>query len=386
MKKLKKIFYVLFGVVIGTLFIFYYFNASMGHGNEKMFTIHKGEKLKNIAKRLKDENLTRHHVFFYYYGRVKLIGGKGIKRGKYKLKDDMSSGEIIDTFISGKAIPDQVVLTIPEGYNIYDIAKLLVDKGFASQADEFLKVARDKGIHEKYGVTGDSMEGYLYPTTYFVRPKESLKSIVNRMAKTFKDKFPTHEFESRKDKLKLSKHEVVTLASLVEKETGVSEERNTVSSVYYNRLNLHKRFKRPMRLACDPTVIYGLLREAYVTPGETSQDRFASVYKLLKEGDTKKALTWTVRILRSQKQNLSHASGSPYNSYKHKGLPPSPIANPSRESIIAALNPEESEYLYFVAKDDRSHYFGKTAKEHQENIQKLREWRKAQRAGKNKQK
>ncbi|MDH5682112.1 MAG: endolytic transglycosylase MltG, partial [Spirochaetota bacterium] len=333
MKKIKKIFYVLLGMAIGVLFIFYYFNSSMGHGSEKMFTVHQGEKLKNIAKRLKDENLTRHHSFFYYYGRVKLMGGKGIKRGKYKLKDDMTSGEIIDMLISGKAIPDQVTLTVPEGYNIYDIAKLLVDKGFAKQTEDFLEVVRDEKLLKKYGVKGDSMEGYLYPTTYFVRPKESLKSIANRMAKIFQSKFPNHEFESRKDELKLSKHEVVTLASLVEKETGVSEERNTVSSVYYNRLNLQKRFKSSMRLACDPTVIYGLLREAYGTAGETSQDRFASVYKLLKEGDTKKALTWTVRILRSQKQNLSHASGSPFNSYKYKGLPPSPIANPSRESI-----------------------------------------------------
>ena len=243
----------------------------------------------------------------------------------------------MDLLFAGKGKAKELVLTIPEGYNLYDIGRLLKRKGVIGVESEFMEKARDREYLRLYGIEEESLEGYIYPTTYFILKDEGLDRVIGRMVKTFRARFPEEEYESVKSKIKLSKYEVIILASLVEKETALKEEKELVASVFYNRL------RKNMRLECDPTVIYGLLRE----------DRY--------------------------KGNLSRVRGdlsikSKYNSYLHFGLPPTPIANVSRETMMAVLYPKETDYYYFVSKENKSHIFGRTLEEHRGNVREYKEW------------
>lgn len=348
-------FMFIMGILLGAFaaVTFFYLDSPMGHGKEVRYEVHKGDKLMSISKELADKDLVKHHLFFYYYAKLRLVSNEyrnkkeTLHHGMYKLSNDLSATQIMDILFEGKSIPDDFPLTIPEGYNIYDIAELLTEKKIIQKPKEFLDIAYDKKWLRKYDIKGDSLEGYLYPTTYFVLKSEKVDSITHRMIKMHFKKFPVEEYEKKKSQLKLTRHEVLTLASLIEKETGVPEERGLVASVYHNRL------KKKMKMECDPTTIYALLR-AGKYKGKLSP----------KDGDMK--------------------FKSPYNTYYSPGLPPSPIANPSRESIEAAINPEKSDYIYFVAKDDKSHNFAKTFSEHQKNIQVLRDFHRKKRVSETK--
>ncbi|MDH4128545.1 MAG: endolytic transglycosylase MltG [Spirochaetota bacterium] len=377
MKIIKYVLIFLFSILIIFAILFLYFNSSLDQGKNITFEIHNKENPADIAKRLKDENIIRNKDFFYYYTKLLLRFGKKIHKGKYLLNDRQTTSEILLDYFMKKdqAKAEQIELTIPEGYNIYDIANLFLEKKLINNIDDFLNIAFDKNLIMQHNIEGDSIEGYLYPSTYYLHKNESAISIVNKLIATFKSKFPQSEFDKLKDKIKLTKHQIITLASLIEKETGVPNERTLVSSVFHNRLNTYNQFKSKMRLACDPTVIYGLLREAYSKDLKIKQSKFTLVYDLLKRGKTQEALNIAVRILRKEKLNLSHASVSKYNTYRYTELPPSPIANPSDKSILAALNPQNTKYRYFVAKNDKSHLFAETENEHNKNIKSFREWK-----------
>ena len=170
------------------------------------------------------------------------------------------------------------------------------------------------------GTNAGSLEGYLYPDTYYFPKNSNADGVIKVMADRFKAVYK--EFDNN-DKKNLSDHEIIILASMIEKETGVNSERNLISAVFHNRL------KRGMRLECDPTVIYGL---------GTSFDGNIT------------------------KENLKNTT--PYNTYQIKGLPAGPIANPGKESIDAAMNPSDVDYLFFVSKGDGTHVFSSNYRNH----------------------
>jgi len=257
-----------------------------------------------------------HKPFFLVWAR--LMGySKKIKAGEYRLGPSMSPLRILDILTKGAIITHSV--TIPEGFTRVQIAALLSDKALVNK-EEFLSLTADPEVLGEYGVTGPNLEGYLYPDTYQFGRGLSAKSIIGVMVRRFRE--ITAPFRARAEEMGMTMAKVVTLASIVEKETGLEEERPLIASVFLNRM------KAGMRLESDPTVIYGI------------EDFGGNL--------TRKDL----------------ATRTSYNTYVIRGLPPGPIANPGREAIKAVLYPAETDYLYFVSKNDGSHYFSKILSEH----------------------
>ncbi len=233
--------------------------------------------------------------------------------------------------------------TIPEGSNIWDIARLLETQGILSEAD-FLAAAADPSLVRDLDPEADSLEGYLFPSTYRLSHSTTAKELVRMMVQEFRkqwDKLPKSGARNRGMTLR----DTVTLASLVEKETGVAEERPLVAGVFANRLRMG------MRLACDPTVIFAALRAGKYR---------GKIYQSDLDRD------------------------DPYNTYLHEGLPPGPIASPGAASIEAALQPAETDYLYFVAKaSGGGHVFSETGAAHQKAVRDYRNGVTQTGAGKN---
>lgn len=253
-------------------------------------------------------------VFSRYFGY-----DKKVQVGEYKLSPGDSLKAIFLKIVSGKSVTHK--LTIPEGYNSLDIAKRLEQKGFGT-AKNFLKHCKNKRIiHQMIGSKALSCEGYLFPDTYFFSRLDSELKIMRAMILSFKNQFKNVRIRSG-----WSQHELVTLASIVEKETGASFERKKISSVFHNRL------KKKMRLQTDPTVLYA---------------------KWLRTG------RWSKNITRKDLK-----SPHPYNTYKVKGLPPGPIASPGLAALKAANAPEKTNYLFFVSQNDGTHVFSKDYKAH----------------------
>jgi UPF0755 protein len=241
------------------------------------------------------------------------------------LSTGLNPRELTQLLVEG--LTNEGNVTIPEGLTVREVAKLLEESGIA-EAKEVAQLATDPSFASTLGLEVPSLEGYLRPETYRFRKgvgaRQALATMVNSTLAIFNS-----EALIRASSLGLTLHEVLTLASIVEKETALPEERPRVAAVFLNRLN------RSIPLQADPTVIYAL--------GE----RF--------DGN-----------LSRSDMNLD----SPYNTYLHPGLPPTPIANPSRSSIEAVLRPADVEDLYFVAKPDGSHHFSATLKDHKRAVRK----------------
>ena len=229
----------------------------------------------------------------------------------------MPPGKIMEMMTRGEVVSHTV--TIPEGFSIEQIAGVLSDNGIIDR-EKFLVYAMGDGVENNYSINGPGLEGYLYPDTYQFARGVSASAIVDAMVKRFWQVIG--KFEQKIAESGITLHEVVTLASIVEKETGKASERPLIASVFLNRL------RKRMRLESDPTVIYGI-------------KDFSGNLK---------------------KRDLS--TYSPYNTYVVRGLPPGPIANPGIDSIKAVLYPAKTNYLYFVSKNDGSHHFSSSLKEH----------------------
>ena len=251
-----------------------------------------------------------------------LAVSRNIKAGEYEFAAGRTPVEILRLLESGKVV--QWPVTVPEGTNIYQLAAIL-NASLSIQQDQFLAKVQDEKTISSLGLPGFSLEGYLFPDTYKLTRNQSVESILAMMTGRF---FTVYKEIAVKNEgaaagaEPLSRHEIVTLASIVEKEAAIAEERPLVAAVFLNRL------KKKMRLQADPTVIYGL-----------------------KKFDM--ALT---------KKDLKTPTA--YNTYVNKGLPEGPICNPGKDSLLAVLNPAQSPYLYFVSKNDGTHQFSRTLKEH----------------------
>jgi UPF0755 protein len=288
---------------------------------DQVFVVKEGESLKEVAEGLGERGIVKSKRLFVLW--VKLTGHtKQIKAGEYELSARMPPLEILKKLEKGMVITYAV--TVPEGFTMEQIADLLASKGLVKKA-QFLDLARDPKVLRHYGITGQSLEGYLFPDTYHFSRGLPPLTLIDVMVKRFWQM--VGPLRKRADEVGMKMKDVVILASIVEKETGRSEERPTVASVFLNRL------KRGMRLDSDPTVIYGL--------GEF-------------DGHLKK-------------DDLSRKT--PYNTYVIRGLTPGPIANPGLDAIKAVLYPAQTDYLYFVSKNDGSHYFSKTLAEHNRAVE-----------------
>lgn len=286
-------------------------------------TIPPGATFRQVAALLKQEHLIANYWMFRVLGKLE-SADRRIIPGEYAFHAGMRPTEMLSDLVAGRVVLHAV--TIPEGYTAAQIADIFGQKGLADQV-ELLRLIHQREFIRSVGVEAASLEGYLFPNTYrFARgtdPKEILRTLVGELRQAV-----TPDLSQRAKDLNLSLHEVLTLASVIEKETGVKAERELVSAVFHNRL------RKRLPLQSDPTVIYGL--QGF-------------------DGN-----------LRARDLALD----SPYNTYRVVGLPPGPIASPGLQAIRAALYPAHTNHLYFVSRNDGSHYFSATLEEHNRAVDK----------------
>jgi UPF0755 protein len=266
---------------------------------------------------------------FHFSVLVVLTGNAGkLQAGEYGFAPGQTPLVILDRLKKGDVLYRGV--TIPEGTDMEKIAAILAADGWVDR-DRFRALARDKEIIARFGIAAESLEGYLFPDTYYLsRGQQDEEGIIAMMVTRHFQVYDEIAGQQNTADTGLSHQETVTLASIVEKETANPEERGLIAGVFLNRL------EKSMRLQADPTVRYGL-------DGEQGP------------------------LTRSDLQ-----TSTPYNTYIHKGLPPGPITNPGRDALVAAIYPVETEYLYFVAKGDASHHFSKTLEEHNRAVSRYR--------------
>jgi UPF0755 protein len=331
---LKKFFIaVVLLLVIGAILIgidFYHqvFTPYAGYGDTAAIIIKKGSSVSAVGRLLYRNKIISNYDYFRIYYRL-FFNHLHFKTGEYGFDRPMSMKEVIEKLHEGKVVLYRV--TIREGLIILEVARLLAEqRNLSIDAEEFIRHAGSPHLIRSLDPGAPDLEGYLFPDTYMVRKEITAGEMVELMVERFKENL-SNSMRWQANELKLSMRDVVTLASLIEKETSAREERFLISSVFHNRLRIG------MALACDPTIIYALKRDN------------------LYQGK----LGW---------KELKY--DSPYNTRLHRGLPPGPICSPGYYSIEAALYPEKTKYLYFVAMDYRSHYFSETLKEHNWAVRK----------------
>lgn len=295
-----------------------YVNSSPGHRGLYSLEIRTGMSAGQIANQLEAEGLIRSSVFFRLLARVHGYD-RHIHAGTHWIDGTKPTSGILRQLLTGGL--HIVRVTIPEGLTIREIgARLARDLPFS--AEEFVAAATDSALVARWTYPGAyTLEGYLFPDTYHLDVNASVNQTIGVLAGRFHAVF-TPEWEKRADSLGMSVHEIVTLASIVEKEAQVARERGIVSQVF------HKRLKLRYRLGADPTVKYAM------------------------EDPNRRLSLRDIEI------------DSPYNTYKHHGLPPGPICSPGRGALHATLYPADTDYLYFVANWDGTHTFTRSLREH----------------------
>jgi UPF0755 protein len=294
------------------------FMLPAGPESQQLVQLKSGSPARRIAADLKRAGIIRSQFAFLVWHYVR--GHKSLKAGEYAFDHPARVVEIYDRIARGDVYFYTVV--VPEGFNVFDIAEGL-DAAGLSKRDDFLQVAmKDTALLSDLDPQAPSLEGYLFPDTYHFTRTQSAHDIAAAMVHRFR-------VAARDIGLTANLHDHVTMASLVEKETGVPEERPVVAGVFENRL------KKKMVLATDPAVVYAaLLNHRYR----------GTIYRSDLQFD------------------------SPYNTYKTAGLPPGPICNPGRQALLAAMHPAATEYLYFVSNNQGHHRFARTAREHEVNV------------------
>ncbi|UCG53447.1 MAG: endolytic transglycosylase MltG [Candidatus Latescibacterota bacterium] len=296
-----------------------------------LFTVNSGEPFSVIARRLSEEGLIKHRRAVSLYAWLRRYD-RQVKAGTYNIARDESPRDIIKKLVMGDI--HKVSVTIPEGFMIREIAGVLAAE-FSTDSTSITDLFVDPDLRTELNVPGPTLEGYLFPDTYLIpwgsSPREIVRMMVRRLEEVFDD-----ELRKRAREIELSRHEVLTLASIVEAETRLPKELPLVSAVYHNRL------RRGMRLEADPTVAYGM-------------------------GGYKGRLYYKDLEI-----------DSPYNTYRYEGLPPGPICNPGEAAIRATLYPDTTCHaIYFVAEGNGGHIFSLTLEDHLSAIQKVKRSRSA---------
>ena len=306
------------------VFCFVKFNQPLGVAHPvQIVDIPPGIAFTQVSRLLHQKGLLGSEWFFQALARVQRVDRKIIP-GEYELNAGMRPTELLAKLVKGEVYQHSV--TIPEGYNVVQIADILDQKDLAKKQD-ILRLNQDAAFIASLNIKASTLEGYLFPDTYrfarYTPPEFIVQTFVSRF-----HEMVTPELQAQAKSMGMTLQEVLTLASVIEKETGLATERSLVSGVFHNRL------QRNIPLQSDPTVIYAL---KYF------------------DGNIRKA-------------DLS--VNSPYNTYKVRGLPPGPIANPGLASIQAALYPTPSDFVYFVSRNDGSHKFSATLAEHNKAVDK----------------
>ncbi|MDB4969903.1 MAG: Endolytic murein transglycosylase [Myxococcales bacterium] len=317
-----------------------------GEPREAKLSVEKGMTLAEIARRLHAGGLIDHPSWFRFYANERGLAQK-IRAGQYTLSSKMTPHQLLDRLVEGVPV-EEVAVTIPEGKNMVQVAELL-DAAGVSNKDEALKAMRDPAFVRSLGVPNGTLEGYLYPDTYRFRPGSPAQKVLAHLVKRSQDVLALLEKQHAdgvamlKKQYQFTSREIVLMASLVEKETAQPAERPRIAGVFLNRLRLPTFV--PHRLETDPTIVYGC---------SVPVKKSAACQKF--EG-------------RIRKMHLTDKD-NPYNTYTHEGLPPGPISNPGRAALEAVLAPDATPFLYFVSKNDGTHYFSKTRAEHEAAVNK----------------
>ncbi len=325
MKK-GKLLYITFALLLAFLYVIlnpFFIKHEINSPVE--IHISRGMNFTDVTALLWRHQIIRHPRLFVFWGKIRGLQYK-IKHGTYRFEGRLSDHEVLQKLVSGDV--ELVKVTIPEGFNLWQIAERL-DALEITDKNQFLKASRDRDLLNKLHIDAPSVEGYLFPDTYFFPKHTEAKVVITRMVENMRSHLSS-DMLNRAKELGLTEKGLLTLASLIEKEAKVDDERPLISAVFHNRL------RRGMPLESDPTAVYGI---------EPVPKR---VYKK--------------DLLRN----------TPYNTYRIKGLPPGPIASPGLKSIMAALYPADVPFLYFVATKDGRHHFSRTEKEHQRAVRKYR--------------
>ncbi|MGB7293191.1 MAG: endolytic transglycosylase MltG [Thermodesulfobacteriota bacterium] len=322
--KLVVILLTLVLLLIASVCYVYFDYFVQSNTKKVILEISRGMGLREIATKLEEYGVVRSDKIFILFVMFKGKQNR-LQAGEYEFSPEESLSDVIEKIVRGDVIVRKI--TIPEGLNIYEIADLLETMGVVSRKEFIEKARRADLATEIIGKQLTSFEGYLFPETYYYKKGVTAEELINTMASRFKSVW--NSLKIHRDEINLSDEEIVTLASIIEKETGEPSERNMISEVFHNRLKLG------MRLESDPTVIYAL------------GDNF--------DGDlTREKLKMT----------------SNYNTYRISGLPPGPIANPGKASLEAALNPTDFNYLYFVSDGEGRHEFSTNYRDHLKAVNK----------------
>jgi UPF0755 protein len=260
---------------------------------------------------------------------------KKIRAGRYTIPNGLSYVKLLNLFTGSNSRNSQILITLPEGISQSDLASI-IQRNINVDSTKIIELSEDKSFINSLGLNVKNLEGYLLPETYYIYQDNSAEEILRRL-KLQMDKIFTPEIEARMKLLKMTRNEILTLASIINGESTYVPEFKTIAGVYYNRL------RQGMLLQADPTIEY-----------------------LIRDRENNKI---TIRDLQID---------SRFNTYKYEGLPPSPINNPGKDAIMAALFPEKHKYLYFVADGNAGHIFSATYDQHQINVAKYRRWLKNQ--------
>ena len=319
-----------------------------GNGDEISFTVPRGMPLAKVASLLAAKGVIDRPTWFRLYAMRRGASG-AIKPGDYVMANNLTPRKVLDLLRDGPE-EKQVSVTLPEGKHMLEYFELLEAAGVAKAAD-LETLARDPQFISSHGLSGDSVDGYLFPDTYkFVAPtpaRKVLERLIDAHRAVWNAVAREHprDLARLKERLKWSDRDVLILASIVEKEAVDPAERPRIAQVFVNRLTFSSF--SPRRLETDPTIRYGCMVPVVKSAACKAWDK-------------------SDRLHRAQLDDVDN----PYNTYRHEGLPPGPIANPGRSSIVAAISPDGSDYLYFVARDQRNHVFSKTMAEHQRAVDK----------------
>ena len=307
-------------LLAGFVFSYMFFSVSPKSGIVEI-RIEPGESFSTVVRKLRDQKVVSNERLFSLWARYSGLEKK-IHWGLYRFELPLSPSEVLNRMVLGKGIFQRV--TIPEGLTVKEVADLLAKMGIVRE-EQFLAAAYDPELLSSLGLQDKGIEGYLFPNTYNFIPETPPREIILKMTEQFRKSVEPLAGQRKEDNA-LTPHEIVILASIIEKETGLEAERPLVSAVFHNRLKLK------MPLQSDPTVIYGLKD---FNGNLTRKDLYAA---------------------------------SPYNTYRIPALPPGPICNPGLSSLRAAIHPASVPFLYFVSKNDGTHHFSESLESHSQAV------------------
>lgn len=319
-----------------------------GTGKDIDVEVKSGMTFPTIASMLSEKGLIDKPTWFRLYAMWE-GDTTSVKTGKYVIKDNLAPKQVLAILVAGVR-EVTIKITLPEGKNMLEFFELLA-AGKVAKATELEALAREKNFLARHGITGDTVEGYLFPDTYEFRVNEKpaivLQRLITRHQEVWNEllaKYP-RAAGKLKNRLKWTDRDLLTMASIVEKEAVDPAERPRIAQVFINRLT--SASFSPKRLETDPTIRYGCMVPVQKSAPCQQWDKHD-------------------RLHRAQLDDKAN----PYNTYQHEGLPPGPISNPGKASIEAVLVPDGSDYYFFVAKDARNHVFARTSSEHNRNVDK----------------